>query len=52
MAAMISSLNTHLAPRITRHGVLVEVYGEGLLLLGDSGVGTLYYIIFPVLAGK
>ena len=39
MAAIISSLNTHLAPRITRHGVLVEVYGEGLLLLGDSGVG-------------
>ena len=39
MAALISSLNTHLAPRITRHGVLVEVYGEGLLLLGDSGVG-------------
>ena len=39
MASMISSLNTHLAPRITRHGVLVEVYGEGLLLLGDSGVG-------------
>ena len=39
MAAMIASLNVHLAPRITRHGVLVEVYGEGLLLLGDSGVG-------------
>ena len=39
MAAMIGSLNTHLAPRITRHGVLVEVYGEGMLLLGDSGVG-------------
>lgn len=39
MAAMIGSLNTHLAPRITRHGVLVEVYGEGLLLLGESGVG-------------
>ncbi len=39
MAAMISQLNTHLAPRITRHGVLVEVYGEGMLLLGDSGVG-------------
>ena len=39
MAAMIASLNTHLAPRMTRHGVLVEVYGEGLLLLGDSGVG-------------
>lgn len=39
MAALIASLNLHLAPRITRHGVLVEVYGEGLLLLGDSGVG-------------
>ncbi len=39
MAAMIASLDNHLAPRITRHGVLVEVYGEGLLLLGDSGVG-------------
>ncbi len=39
MAALISTLNTHLAPRITRHGGLVEVYGEGLLLLGDSGVG-------------
>lgn len=39
MAAMIASLNTHLAPRITRHGVLIEVYGEGLLLLGESGVG-------------
>ena len=39
MAALISSLNTHLAPRITRHGTLVEVFGEGLLLLGDSGVG-------------
>ena len=39
MAALIASLNTHLAPRITRHGVLVEVYGEGILILGDSGVG-------------
>ncbi len=39
MAAMFASLNVHLAPRITRHGVLVDVYGEGLLLLGDSGVG-------------
>lgn len=39
MASLIASLNIHLAPRITRHGVLVEVYGEGLLLLGDSGVG-------------
>ena len=39
MAALIASLNMHLAPRITRHGVLIEVYGEGLLLLGDSGIG-------------
>ena len=29
----------HLAPRITQHGVLVEVFGEGILLLGESGVG-------------
>ena len=39
MAALISFLNVQLAPRITRHGVLVEVSGEGLLILGDSGVG-------------
>ena len=39
MAALIASLNTSLAPRITRHGVLVEVYGEGVLILGDSGIG-------------
>ncbi|MBQ4154662.1 MAG: HPr(Ser) kinase/phosphatase [Clostridia bacterium] len=39
MAALISFLNVQLAPRITRHGVLVEVYGEGILLLGESGVG-------------
>jgi len=39
VATVISYLNTELAPRITRHGVLVEVYGEGILLTGDSGVG-------------
>ena len=32
-------LNVELAPRITRHGVLVEVYGQGMLILGESGVG-------------
>ncbi len=39
MAELISQLNVKLAPRITRHGVFVEVYGEGLLLTGDSGIG-------------
>jgi len=39
MAALIAFLSLHLAPRITQHGVLVEVYGEGILLLGESGVG-------------
>ena len=39
MAALIAFLNVELGPRITRHGVLVEVYGEGILMLGDSGVG-------------
>lgn len=38
-AALISSLSVKLAPRITRHGVFVEVYGEGILILGESGVG-------------
>ena len=39
MGSLISMLNLELAPRITRHGVLVEVYGEGILILGDSGIG-------------
>lgn len=39
MAALISKLSVYLAPCITRHGVLVEVYGEGVLILGDSGIG-------------
>ena len=38
-AALMASLNLNLAPMVTRHGVLIEVFGEGLLLLGDSGVG-------------
>ena len=38
-ASLVQYLNKELATRITRHGVLVEVYGEGCLLTGDSGVG-------------
>jgi HPr kinase/phosphorylase len=39
MATLIAYLGVELADRITRHGVLVEVSGEGVLILGDSGVG-------------
>jgi len=39
VSAVISYLQSALAPRITRHGVLMEVYGEGLLLIGESGIG-------------
>ena len=39
MASLISYLHVQLAPQITRHGVFVEVYGEGILITGDSGVG-------------
>ena len=39
MAALISSLSVKLAPMISCHGVFVEVYGEGILITGDSGIG-------------
>lgn len=39
MADLISMLRNAMAPRVTLHGVLVEIYGEGLLIMGDSGVG-------------
>lgn len=39
MASLISFLHVQLAPQITRHGVLVEVYGEGMFITGDSGIG-------------
>lgn len=39
ISALITSLKASLAPRVTRHGVLVEIYGEGVLIIGDSGIG-------------
>ncbi len=39
MAQTIAFLNLNLAQRITRHGVLIEIYGEGVLIVGESGVG-------------
>lgn len=39
MSTLIAYLGVELAQRITRHGVFVEVSGEGVLILGDSGVG-------------
>ena len=39
VSTIITYLKSALAPRISRHGVLVEVYGEGILLIGDSGIG-------------
>jgi HPr kinase/phosphorylase len=38
-SALLSFLNLHLAPRVTRHGVLIEIYGEGIFITGESGVG-------------
>ena len=39
MAECIRWLNVELAPRLTMHGVLVDIYGEGILITGDSGIG-------------
>lgn len=39
MAEIIRFLNYHLAPMISIHGVLVDVYGEGVLITGESGIG-------------
>lgn len=39
ISGLIAFLNVNLAPRITRHGVLIEIYGEGVFITGESGVG-------------
>lgn len=39
IATVVSFLDVHLAERLTRHGVLMEVYGHGVFIIGDSGVG-------------
>ena len=39
VSSLITALKAYLAPRITRHGVLVEIYGQGILIMGDSGIG-------------
>ena len=39
IAKLLAFLNLQLAPRITRHGVLIEIYGEGVMIMGESGVG-------------
>ncbi|MDE7362793.1 MAG: HPr(Ser) kinase/phosphatase [Oscillospiraceae bacterium] len=39
ISKLMAFLNMQLAPRITRHGVLIEIYGEGVLIMGESGVG-------------
>ena len=39
ITAVTTYLNSAMAPRITRHGVLMEIYGEGVLLVGESGIG-------------
>jgi len=39
VSAIIAYLKAALAPRVAQHGVLMEVYGEGVLILGESGMG-------------
>lgn len=39
ISSIITYLKSALAPRVTRHGVMIEAYGEGILIIGDSGMG-------------
>ncbi len=39
IARLVSYIGVQLAPRVLRHGVLMEIYGQGIFITGDSGVG-------------
>ncbi len=39
VAQVLDTLHRHLGPRVTQHGVLVAVHGEGVLITGESGIG-------------
>ena len=45
IAGLIAFLNLNLAPRITRHGVLIEIYGEGVFITGESGTRMAYQVL-------
>lgn len=51
MSSLIGSLYNHLAPRITRSGVMMEIYGEGVLFQGESGVGKSEVAIELIMRG-
>ncbi|MEG0780221.1 MAG: HPr(Ser) kinase/phosphatase [Oscillospiraceae bacterium] len=48
---MIEYLNHKMAPTVTRHGVLMDIYGEGVMILGDSGIGKSETAIELVMRG-
>lgn len=39
VAQLTNTMRTHMADRVTEHGVLVQVHGEGILIRGESGIG-------------
>ena len=47
----IEFLGRELAPCVTRHGVLIDVYGEGVMIVGDSGVGKSEVAIELIMRG-
>ena len=48
---LIDYLNRAMAPQIARHGVLMNIYGQGVLILGDSGIGTGATTLVPLPPG-